>query len=594
MSWLRRWGWLGIAPLVCLLVYRQCFVVWFARDDFAWLGISAEIVDFPSLLKALFDPRAQGTIRPLSDRLPFLLSYTWFGLEAKPLRIAIFVAQCANLVLFGRLVYLWTASRAAAVVAALCWTLHSSLAQPLTWASAMNQILWPGCLLSALLCRHAGRRVGEWVFFLLGFGVLELNVVYPVLALLRYPERWRSTVPLFAVSAVYALGNRWIAPGNSSAVYALNAHPLSILHTLGQYGLMSMGSYVPWSVHPHTPYLLGATLLALGGLVVVSLWERDRLLLFGGAWFVVCLGPVLLLPGHITDYYLVVPAAGLGLAFGVATVRRPWVMVLPLAAYSAGSYLLGQEILHYNRRQAEAARVLVRGVEQAAALHPGKTILLAGISSDQFWNIVVDDPFRLIPGARVYLVPGSEENIDSHPELGDRSRHVLPRPQARGALLSGEAIVYAAGGKPLRNITRSYREKATIEWARDLAPVVELRQLFLVGQLGKGWEPIEQGFRWMHPRAEITLGGPGRTLFFECFRAEAEPRPGPVTLTIRHEGKLLGELVLPRDRCQGELALPEGLWTAPELRLELTASPAFTLPPDNRELGLAFGTIGRK
>lgn len=594
MNWLRRWGWLGIAPLICLLVYRQSFVVWFARDDFAWLGIGAEIVDFPSLLRALFGPRAQGTIRPLSDRLPFLLSYASFGLDAKPLRVAIFLAQCANLVLFGRLVYLWTASRAAAVVAAVCWTLHSSLAQPLTWASAMNQILWPGCLFSALLCRHTGRRPAEWGFFLLGFGVVELNVVYPVLALLRSPERWRSTAPLFAVSAVYALGNRWIAPANTNPVYAINAHPLSILHTLSQYVLMSMGSYVPWSVHAQTPYLLGATLLALGGLVVVGLLERNRLMWFGGAWFVVCLGPVLLLPGHITDYYLVVPAVGLCLAFGVAAVRRPWTMVLPLTAYGAGSYLLGQEILHYNRRQAEAARVLVRGVEQAVVRHPGKTILLAGISSDQFWNIVVDDPFRLIPGARVYLVPGSEDNIDAHPELGDRLRQVLPRPQARGALLSGEAIVYAAGGKPLRNITRYYREKATVEWARELAPVVELSQPFLAGQLGEGWEPIEQGFRWMHPRAEITLGGPGNTLFFACYRAETEPRPGPVTLTVRHAGQVLGVLTLPRDRCQGEVALPEHLRAAPALRLELTAGPAFTLPPDSRALGLAFGSIGRK
>jgi hypothetical protein len=357
---------------------------------------------------------------------------------------------------------------------------------------------------------------------------------------------------------------------------------------------MSMGSFVPWSVHARTPYLLGATLLALGGLVAVGLLERNRLMLFGGAWFLVCLGPVLLLPGHITDYYMVVPAAGLGLAFGVAAVRRPRLMVLPLAAYGAGSYLLGQEILLYNRRQAEAARVLVRGVEQAVALHPGKTILLAGISSDQFWNIVVDDPFRLIPGARVYLVPGSEENIDSHPELGDRLRHVLPRPQARGALLSGEAIVYAAGGKPQRNITRYYREIATVEWARELAPVVELSQPFLSGQLGEGWEPIEQGFRWMHPRAEITLGGPGKTLFFECYRAETEPRPGPVTLTVRHAGQVLGVLTLPRDRCRGEVALPEHLWAAAALRLELTAGPAFTLPPDSRALGLAFGSIGRK
>ncbi len=594
MTWLRRWGWLLLAPLVCSLVYRQSFVVWFARDDFAWLGIGLDIFDLPSLLGALFGPRAQGTIRPLSDRLPFLLTHALFGLDAKPLRIAIFVLHCANLVLFARLVFLWTSSRAAALVATLFWTLHSSLAQPLTWASAMNQVLWPACLLAALSFRHAGRRAGEWVFFLLGFGVLELNVVYPALALLRYPDRWRSTVPLFAVSAVYALGNRLLAPPNTSPVYVMDASPLSILHTLGQYLLMSMGAHVPWSVTPLSPYWHAATLLALAALAAVWLLERDRLLLYGCAWFVICLGPVLLLPRHITDYYLVVPAAGLGLAFGVAALRRPLLVALPLLVCGAGSYLLSQEILLYNRRQAESARVLVRGVEQAAALHPGKTILLAGITSDQFWNIVVDDPFRLLPGVKVYLVPGSEQNIDAHPELGDPLQCILPLPEARGALASGQAIVYAAGGKPLRNITGYYREKAAVEWARQLAAVVDLSRPYLSSQLGPGWEPIEQGFRWMRPRAEITLGGPGKTLFVECFRADAEPRPGPVTLTIRHAGQLLGTLSLPRDRCQGELALPEALWPAPELRLELAASPAFSVPPDNREFGLAFGTIGRK
>lgn len=594
MTWLRRWGWLLLAPLVCLLVYRQSFVVWFARDDFAWLGVGLGIVDFPSLLDALFAPKAQGTIRPLSDRVPFLLSYSLFGLNAKPLRIAIFVIHCANLVLFARLVYQWTSSRTAAVTAALFWTLHSSLAQPLTWASAMNQVFWPTCVFAALSFRHAGRRVGEWVFFLLGFGVLELNVVYPVLALLRYPDRWRSTVPLFAASAAYAVVNRYFAVPNTSPVYAINANPLSILHTLGQYVLMSMGSYIPWSLTPLTPYFLGATFFALAGFVLVLFLERDWLMAYGCAWFVICLGPVLLLPNHITDYYLVVPAAGLALAFGVAASRRPLLMALPLIAYGSGSYLLSQEILLYNRKQAESARVLVRGVEQAVALHPGKTILLAGINSDQFWNIVLDNPFRLIPGAKVYLVPGSERNIDSHPEYGDPFRHILPRPEARGALASGQALVYAAGGKPLRNVTGYYREVAALQWAHDLAPVVELSRPFLASQVGRGWEPIEYGFRWMHPNAEITLGGTGKTLFVECYRSEAEPRPGPVTLTIRHQGQVIGVLGLPRDRCQGELTLPEPLWNVRELRLELTASPAFKQPPDNRELGLAFGTIGRK
>ena len=595
MTLVRRWWWLLIAPLFSLVIFRESLGTWFFKDDFAWLGLGLMIHDFPSLLDALFAPKAQGTIRPLSDRLPFLLGYWLFGLDARPFRIFIFAVHSVNLMLLAWLVYRWTSSRVAAVAAAVIWTAHSSIAQPLSWNSSMNQVLWPACMLAAFQAREVGRKAREWAFFLLGFGVLELNVVYPALVLARYPERWRATLPLFAASGVYAVFNRWVTPPNTNPLYAMDFRPTSILETLWRYLQMSMGSFRPDFRPELADFLLGCTVVAVVGFVLGLVLERDRLMYFGLAWFVICLGPVLLLRQHISDYYLAVPSVGLGIAFGLAFARRPLLLALPVLAYLAGSLVVSREITRYNRHESDLARNLVLGVKQAVALHPNKIILLAGISNDQFWGAVVDIPFRLIPGAKVYLVPGSEKNIDAHPDLGDPALSILPAPAARLALATNQAIVYAAGGTPLRNVTNLYRGIAAREWGDTLAAIVDVGQPLLAPQLGVGWESIDQGFRWMGPTAEITLGGPGNELFVECFRAENEQRQELVKLEIVSGESWIGSLSVPRrDHFVGKLLIPPHLAALPRLPLRLIVTPPVIPPDDGRSLGLAFGTIGRR
>ena len=594
MNLVRGWWWLLLAPLFSLVIFRESLGTWFFKDDFAWLGLGLSIYDFPSLLDALFAPKAQGTIRPLSDRLPFLLGYGLFGLDARPFRIFIFAVHSANLILLAWLVFRWTASRVAAVAAAVIWTAHSSIAQPLSWNSSMNQVLWPACMLAAFHAREVGRNAREWVFFLLGFGVLELNVVYPALVLARFPERWRTTIPLFVASGVYTVFNRWVTPPNSNPLDAMDFRPASILETLWRYLQMSMGSFRPDFRPELAEFLLGCTVVAVAGFLLGLALERDRLMFFGLAWFVICLGPVLLLRQHISDYYLAVPSAGLGIAFGLSFARRPLLLALPVLAYLTGSLVVSREITHYNRHESDLARNLVLGVKQAVALHPDKIILLAGITNDQFWGAVVDSPFRLIPGAKVYLVPGSEKNIDAHPELGDPFLSILPAVAARRALDTNQAIVYAAGGSPLRNVTNLYRGIAALEWGDSLAAIVDVGQPLLASQLGTGWENIDQGFRWMGPSAEITLGGPGNELFVECFRAENEPRQELVKLDIYSGEAWVGSFSVPRrERFVGKLIIPPALAALPRLPLRLTVTPPVVTPDDRRSLGLAFGTIGR-
>ena len=172
--------------LLCLLLYWPSLTAWFRADDFAWLGTGLRVNNFHDLLAALFSPQAQGTIRPLSERAFFMGGFALFGLNALPFKIVVFATQFAALALMvwigGRL----TARPAAGVCAAVLWIANSSLILPLGWTSAYNQVL---CGFFLLLAFHfllrfvdSGRRryeIAQWAAFLLGFGALELNLVYP-------------------------------------------------------------------------------------------------------------------------------------------------------------------------------------------------------------------------------------------------------------------------------------------------------------------------------------------------------------------------------------------------------------------------------
>ena len=98
----------------------------------------------------------------------------------------------------------------------------------MVWTSAYNQILCAFFLLLEfyLLLRwvEAGSKrwyAAMWIAFLLGFGALELNVVFPALAavyLLLYAPRYLPGVaPMFLVSLGYALIHRRAARGHESA-----------------------------------------------------------------------------------------------------------------------------------------------------------------------------------------------------------------------------------------------------------------------------------------------------------------------------------------------------------------------------------------
>ena len=94
--------WIG-PSLFCLVLYWPGLISWFQQDDFVWLNLPNQAHGWHRLLSTLFHPTVQGTWRPLSERVFFLLFGWMFGADALPYRIWVFLTQFANLVLVRRL-----------------------------------------------------------------------------------------------------------------------------------------------------------------------------------------------------------------------------------------------------------------------------------------------------------------------------------------------------------------------------------------------------------------------------------------------------------------------------------------------------------
>ncbi|MEZ5398249.1 MAG: hypothetical protein R2729_01185 [Bryobacteraceae bacterium] len=616
LAWLLAMG-------VLLSVYGEGLDCWFQQDDFAWLGLKDEVRDWPSFLNAMFAPKAQGTFRFLSERAYFLGFRTLFGLDALPYRILVFATQALNLllvILVGRRI---TGCLTAGAAAAMFWTVNASLAIPLAWTSAYNQILCPTFLLGAFYFLLRWLDTGEARFywaqaaiFIVGFGALEHNIVYPAIAaawlvLSGSYRRLPALVPIGVVSAVYLYIHNLVAPKSADAgPYAIHTDPASLAATLEWYlvnwtgGVRMQGLEQPdWlqTVGAATPVLIGVPLL------LFALWrlrQRQWTVLFPIAWFLILLAPVLPLRDHQSDYYLVMPTLGVALLGGWAVsdaVRfRPWAgaaAALLAVAYLATTIPVGQEGVSFYCHNSQRVRNMVLGVEYAHRVHPGKLILLHSVDSDLFWFGVNDKPFRLVGVNEVFLTPGSESNIQRHPDLGDPEDFTLGPAQTIEALRTGLVVVYNASEERLRNITRTYAALARANLRPSLASRVDVGHTVYASQLGPGWYEATDGYRWMGKTAHLVLrikpGSGPRRLEIEgyCPREQVAGRGVLLSLAIGSE-----EILVKRIAAEGSFTvtatIPERRAQEGSVYISISVDRVFHEGgPTGRELGLVFGSF---
>jgi len=605
-----------LPPLACLILYMPAIKTWFQADDFAWLGLSLETHDWTTFLKAVFEPRAQGTMRAWSERLFFMTFYQAFGLEALAFHIWMFLTQCANLALLASIVRRLSGSAVAGLSAALLWGAHSSLAPVLGWTSTYNQVLCAFFLLLAfhflLLFIETGRRryeIAQWVAFILGFGALELNAVYPALAAaytgLCARKHFRRTLPLFLPSLAFAGLHSVVARNTADPVYRMY-FDTGIFQTLYTYWVWATGAArmdTPW--RPDQTWLHAGTAavsLALLGFIAWQARRRQWLPLFGLLWFLAALAPVLPLREHVSDYYLYLPVLGLALTggLGMAAAWRRGIVWGAAAVAVALIYLSlslpqSRGVSQWMRRRGHRVEQLVRSVAHAHNLYPYKVILLDGVDEELFWAGVLDDPFRLF-GAQVFLTPGTEQRIPARAGYGDPAEYVLPPEATERALDNESAVVYTVAGSRLRNITSVYGALFRHRGKNPTPHRVDAGNPLLSYLLGPEWREPDTDFRWMSRRATVRIGGPAsaaQRLYLRGYCAPQLCAAGPVRLAISVEGVALPQATIPQGETsfQLDLPLPPQAFGKPAIELRLEADRTVTTPTDNRPVSLAFGVF---
>lgn len=609
----------AVPILLSIFLYRYALTSWFRTDDFAWLHLNIEATSWDGVADVLFGPRAQGTVRIWSDRVFFLVFKFLFGSNALPFHLWMFATHAVNLYLLSRLTERWTGSAVAGMLAAIAWTVNPALATPLSWASAYNQILCGFFLLAAtwFLVRwlDTGQRayaVAMWSFYLLGFGALELMIVFPVLALamtwMLSPSQWRKTLPLWIPAVAFVALHLFVIPKAQGPVYAMS-FDADLPRTLAR--------YVVWAIGPIRlgefgfPKLarwgLRITILFGAGLAAFLLWKiaaRNRLAVFLLVWVIALLAPVLPLKNHITDYYLALPTIGIAVAVGWAVVdlwpRGPWlrfVAALLSVVCCAGMALETVAVTRWYKESTSGLKRVFQAVLAEHRIHPDRMILLNGVDDELFATGFQDMPFAAFEINAVYLAPGSESVVHGREDLDGASRYQIAPEKVRSAAEAGELTLLQITRDRILDETSSYL--AMLHASGRAGSVIRVGEPAFASSLGAGWFEPENGFRWMGKSAAVRIGGP-RTRLERVVVTGYAPKvllaKRPLSVTAWADGEELGECRVEYPDEAFELSYPvsEKSVGRPEMELRLEVNRTYRPAGDPRELGVVIATVSLK
>jgi hypothetical protein len=250
----------------------------------------------------------------------------------------------------------------------------------------------------------------QWFTFLLGFFVLELNVVYPAIATLVVlciaPRMVRKVVPMFLASAAYMAVHFWAVPLPASGPYKLY-WDWHIIPTLFKYVNWSLGTGWLRVLEINSPVIrvfLAALLAAgLGAWLVSKLRRREWIALLYPAWFVIVLAPLLPLRFHMSYEYLTVPTIGFALWGGAAIVdgwagdgwTRGSTLIL-VQLYLAISIPVGVAVTASFHERSIRIRNLFQGIEALTREQHDRKVLLKGVTTEILNDVLDHRAFRLI------------------------------------------------------------------------------------------------------------------------------------------------------------------------------------------------------
>lgn len=607
----------ALAAAVCLLIYYYGLRAAYQMDDFVWLGQVQRVHSFSDFWFALVHPAAHGTWRPLSERLPFLVLGWLFGDNALPFRLLVFGTAIAEATMLASVVHRLSGSPMAAMLAPVLWFANCAIAFPMAWSSSLMHFLCGFCLLLAFHFLIRFVETEKWRYywlqvsvFIVSLGVMETTVVYPAIAtlyVLFFARKYlRNIIPLFTVSVAFLAFHMWYAPKVSGGPYAPH-------FDLGMAG--TLWTYWSWALFPpelgvffprYSAWFWGALIAAgsaaLLGSVAYRSWRRDFVPLFFLGAFVILLGPVLPLSGHLQLYYLTLPSTAFAALAAVSLAwawRTGWLsrglgvaLALSYCGFQATS---ARAINKWWYERGERIELVVRGVKDARKANPGKAIVLTGVDDEIFTGAVRDRAFDAVGVADVFLEPRTADALPVGIAAPPKDFRI-DEADLVALLDDDKAIVLDVAGGQTRDVTGKYLETAA-QLGATLRPPATVRVASpgSAQWLGEGWYAAESGFRWMSARALLKLAGPANAsqkLYIHGHCQPEQTAKGAVVLKVSMGGRMLKPFSVSQPGFfDASFDIPKSFVGAPEIDLELTVDRTMNAPGDSRTLGLAITEI---
>jgi len=444
------WG-LAATILIVLAVNLPNATAFFSQDDFAGLNVRASnLHEFTQF----FAPDTQGLrgwYRPLSFDIKFWLMHMAFGFNPLPYHLLPLLIHCLNILLCYRFLHKLTNRIDLPLAASALYGLCGAHQIALYWVSAGVEpitaffyLLGLNTFLSWRNRPTLFRTAGIVVLFILMLLCKESAVTFPIVLVFTdiiFPDtstpRGRATPGkkivlytwLFAILIAYLLF--WFLKQYHPGVgeehgYGPTLNPLRIIANFFAYLIQVFtGNAILYAIFqkysPGEPREFATSLLTspvgiifalvcIAAFVLIVLWIRRRWSGFypherravgwGFAWFIICLVPVLPIPGHNTAYYLNIPLigfsgclAGLVLGLGHTLPSRigwrlaGWLLLILYAGNFVANTYLGAHITPLAKRSIAGKHAFEQMVSMHPSFEPGTLLFIIDIDEETRWTL---------------------------------------------------------------------------------------------------------------------------------------------------------------------------------------------------------------
>lgn len=462
------WHLLGLVVAV-LFFFSPALWVWFYQDDFIWLGLG---VGFGQDWWTVFSTLIGGMYRPLTLQVFFGLGRQLFDLHPAMFHAVAILVHGLNTMLAYLILRRLVRHPAAAWAGAFFFGTHYTHLAAVFWLSAFNETALVFFQFLGLWAFLRYVEADDRRYYLLSLVALVLGIL---------SKETIVTLPfLLGLYAVFAgcyrqLRHLWphavIALGYVGLRLAIGVFPAgpyqpewgwAILTTLGKYFEHAFGIYDFHVAVPHVNELLVVVLswvLAVLCLLYAALrFRATRWPVFGLAYFLGAIGPLLIYSHHFTDYYLAAPLLGLSVVvadffdFWCARPRPEWlrwVLTAVIVFYVGGTALEFRRAGQWCIERGRSAHRLLQDARQAFRDLPTDCdAYIRGVGDEEYFNFIHDTGLRLA-GFRglVYLEPWRENIRNVH--------YFILTPERRAKIDCLAEVQFADGQFHVQKIVRN-------------------------------------------------------------------------------------------------------------------------------------------